>query len=72
MAVRRELRRTGIGREILRALVKLAIQRGYDQLVLETTADWVDAIAFYQSQGFVFEGVSESEYDVNFRLSLPA
>ncbi len=54
MSVRKELRRQGIGREILRELCWLAYQKGYRKAMLETTASWQDAVEFYKAFGFGF------------------
>ncbi len=48
MSVDVRLRHRGIGRRILAALVAAARGQGYRCVVLETTATWCDAIAFYQ------------------------
>jgi ribosomal protein S18 acetylase RimI-like enzyme len=68
MSVARAYRRRGLGRRLLFALLAQAWQRGYRQLVLETTASWTDAIAFYRSHDF--RPVAESDADLHFVLDL--
>ena len=45
-----------------------AYQRGFAQLILETTATWENAIAFYQAFGFQISHYAEG--DVYFALDL--
>jgi len=52
MSVQKEMRRKGIGRLILDELCKNAAKSGYRRLILETTASWQGAVAFYLSYGF--------------------
>jgi GNAT superfamily N-acetyltransferase len=52
MSVRRDLRRRGIGGAILRRLIDDARASGCRRIILETTSDWKDAVAFYQKRGF--------------------
>jgi GNAT superfamily N-acetyltransferase len=52
MSVLKKFRRQGIGYQILNFLVDLASSKGYEELVLETTETWEDAISFYSSYGF--------------------
>jgi GNAT superfamily N-acetyltransferase len=52
MSVARHLRRQGVGRQMLAELCRRAYQRGIRQVILETTATWNNAIAFYQDFGF--------------------
>ena len=53
MAVLKEWRGKGIGREILSALVKAATEQGYDEVSLDAQ---IHAQDFYQRQGFVAYG----------------
>jgi GNAT superfamily N-acetyltransferase len=46
------LQRTGIGGAMLRALLERAVQLGYSRVVLETSAHWHSAVAFYTRHGF--------------------
>lgn len=64
MSVARSHRRHGIGRRLLQALLQRARALGYCQLVLETTATWVDAIAFYQAHDF--HPIAERDGDLHF------
>ena len=52
MSVAKEFRRHGIGRKILEELYDIAIGRGYNKLILETTETWQETIEFYLSFGF--------------------
>lgn len=64
MSVAKTYRRKGIGRAILQALITAAGRAGYQRLVLETTATWEDAIAFYQRNGF--RPVAEEDGNIHF------
>jgi len=68
MSVARSRRRQGIGRLLLDELCRRARALGYRALVLETTATWHDAIAFYTRNGFRATGASEG--DIHFALVL--
>lgn len=61
MSVRRDLRRHGIGRLMLQALLARARAQGVRQVVLETTSTWRDAVAFYQRNGFRVVDVRDGE-----------
>lgn len=61
MSVMKSLRRTGIGSLILQALIDAANQRGYQRIVLETTATWEEAISFYRRHGFHVLGVWDGD-----------
>ena len=52
MSVSKEHRRLGLGSRLLAALLQAGNELGYRQFVLETTATWESAVAFYQSHGF--------------------
>ena len=54
MSVARAERRRGIGSAVLCRLLEEAKAAGYQKIILETTATWDEAIAFYQSHGFRF------------------
>lgn len=66
MSVDPTVRRQQIGRRLLAALVEAAQQQQIRRLVLETTATWESAIAFYTACGFVpigeFDGDLYFEY----------
>ncbi len=53
MSVSHDLQRRGVGSKVLRALLDHATNLGYRELVLETTATWQSAVAFYRHHGFV-------------------
>ncbi len=52
MSVTAPLRRRGIARRILAALLVAARQAGYKRVILETTETWDEVIRFYLSCGF--------------------
>lgn len=52
MSVKKELRRHGIGQQILSELCEKARQEGYKEVILETTETWQDVISFYLNYGF--------------------
>ena len=68
MSVARHLRRQGLGRQMLAELCSRAYQRGFRQVILETTATWKNAIAFYQAFGFQISHFADG--DVYFTLDL--
>jgi GNAT superfamily N-acetyltransferase len=68
MSVADAHRRSGVGRAILQSLIEHAIRIGYAAIVLETSADWRSAVAFYDSCGFV--RTHERDGDQHFRLDL--
>ena len=53
---------------MLTELCLRAYQRGFTQVILETTATWGNAIAFYQAFGFQISYYAED--DVFFTLDL--
>ena len=68
MSVKKELRRQGIGQQILTELLRRAAGAGYEEVILETTDTWKDVIAFYQQYGF--EITHYLDGDVYFRKNL--
>jgi len=64
MSVDGAKRRKGYGRMLLQALLQQAKELGYSQVVLETTATWLDAIHFYEANGF--QTVGELDGDLHF------
>jgi len=52
MATLSSYRRRGIGTKILDVLVNKAFELGYQEVILETTATWYEAIMFYKKNGF--------------------
>ncbi len=65
MSVKKDLRRRGIGRQILDELLRRAIKAGYEEAILETTESWQDVIDFYLNYGF--EITHYADGDVYFR-----
>lgn len=55
-------RRTGLGRQIFRALDAEARKRGLDRWVLEVARNNLPAIGLYKSSGFVEIGVRKAYY----------
>lgn len=68
MSVDKNIRRQGIGRKILMALIGAAKERGYHQITLETTATWQDALTFYKQNGF--QVIETRAGDTHFLLNL--
>lgn len=68
MSVANALQRTGIGGQVLRALLERAVQLGYSQVVLETSAHWHSAVAFYTRHGFT--PTEQRDGDQHFRFDL--
>lgn len=68
MSVEKSFRRRGIGRLILNQLLQAAQQAGYQQVVLETTATWQEALDFYTANGFQASHCLDG--DQYFRLDL--
>ena len=68
MSVAQDRRRQGLGRKILHGLLTHAQTQGYRRVILETTAIWSDAIAFYQKNGFRITSIHDG--DVYFVLEL--
>jgi putative acetyltransferase len=70
MSVARDLRRQGIGRQILSRLVEQARRSGFLRIYLETTAAWQEVIDFYLDAGFAITHYQDG--DVYFSLDLSA
>ena len=70
MSVARSRRREGVGTRMLEALLEEARAGGYRRVVLETTATWEDAIAFYRWHGF--RRVAVRDGDAHFVRELSA
>jgi putative acetyltransferase len=68
MSVDKEIRRQGLGRLILQALVTQARTAGVQHIILETTETWDDVIAFYLNFGFHI--THHQDGDVYFALDL--
>jgi ribosomal protein S18 acetylase RimI-like enzyme len=72
MSVAQAWRRRGVGRLVLDALCAEAQRRGFQRVVLETTADWREVVAFYQRCGFQLTHFSDSPFgrEAHFYLEL--
>ncbi len=68
MSVQKELRRQGIGQQILSELCKRAAQDGYKEVILETTETWQDVIDFYLQYGFEITHYADDDVYFNFDL----
>jgi len=71
MSVRKPYRKKGIGSLVLNHLVQIARRSGAGRVVLETTATWDGAIAFYKSYGFTEEGYRNGEIYLALDLATP-
>ena len=61
MSVAKEKRRQGIATVILNALIQIGIENQYQNIVLETTSTWEDAIGFYQKNGFTITHYADGD-----------
>jgi|SRR5579871_965700 ribosomal protein S18 acetylase RimI-like enzyme len=52
VSVAAEARRMGVGRALVAQLVQAAREHGIERVIVETNADWDDAIGLYQRCGF--------------------
>lgn len=68
MSVEKAHRRQGIGKIILNNLLTHAQEQKLQKVVLETTANWEDAIAFYKRAGF--RPLEVRDGDLHFELDL--
>lgn len=68
MSVAAALRKQGIGRRLLDALVAYAREQGCSLFVLETTSTWTDAVSFYLHYGF--EVVEERDGETHMKLEV--
>lgn len=68
MSVAAEMRRRGVGSQILQRLCDQARSLGVRQLVLETTETWQAATAFYEHFGF--KATHHLNGDIYFELEL--
>jgi ribosomal protein S18 acetylase RimI-like enzyme len=68
MSVAHDRERRGIGRRVLFELIAQARRRGYREIVLETTATWQSAVAFYRRCGFA--ETHRADGDIHFRYPL--
>ena len=72
MSVDSAHRGNGIGSAILDRLIQAATASKYSRLVLETTADWEDAIGFYRSHGFQRNYIDRVNNEAHFELQVGA
>ncbi len=72
MSVAADMRRRGIAKKILERLCREAISAEFRHLILETTATWHAAIAFYKKFGFCVTHRQEGAFggEVHFFLDL--
>ena len=70
MSVAKDIRRQGVGRQILSELCSSAQRKGYGSVILETTDTWENTIAFYKAFGFQVTHYKDG--DVYFELDLGA
>ena len=70
MYVKRELRRKDIGTKILDELLNAAKDRGYNNIVVETTLNWKYVIDFYLRYGFEITGYRIEDNEVDMRMSV--
>lgn len=68
MSVAADMRRRGIARCILSQLIELARNKGFNQIILETTSTWTGVIEFYLRCGFHITHYKDG--DVYFALEL--
>jgi GNAT superfamily N-acetyltransferase len=68
MSVAAALRKQGLGRRLLDALVVYARTQGCSLLVLETTSTWTDAVSFYLRYGFAV--VEERDGETHMKLEV--
>ncbi len=68
MSVAADMRRHGVGRQILQTLCSRARERGCQKIILETTSTWEGAAAFYRDFGFKVIGAWDG--DTHFELQV--
>jgi GNAT superfamily N-acetyltransferase len=71
MSVATDLRRRGIGRALVDALLDAARARDLPRVVLETTAEWTDAVNFYERCGFAQTHVEIGRFGRDVHLACP-
>lgn len=73
MSVAAAHRRRGVATRLLAELVAAAERLGAGRVVLETTASWHEAVAFYTAFGFTFSHHADGAFgpDAYFFLDLP-
>lgn len=68
MSIKKDIRRSGIGTQVLDGLIKWARKAKAQKIVLETTSAWKSAIKFYLEYGFSV--ISEDTDNTHFELLL--
>jgi GNAT superfamily N-acetyltransferase len=71
MSVVPAVRRHGIGRALVDALLDAARVRDLTRVVLETTEEWTDAVAFYERCGFARTHVEIGRFGRDVHLARP-
>lgn len=69
MSVTRDLRGRGLGRRMLTELIEQARKLGCQKFILETTADWSEVVAFYESAGFTRTEIRDGDQYFEMNLS---
>ena len=64
IAVFKEYRKSGIGRNLLKSAIDGAVSRNCEFITLEVRESNTSAIALYSSQGFVKEGIRKNFYEM--------
>jgi GNAT superfamily N-acetyltransferase len=68
MSVAKDLRRSGVGRAIMRQLLSEARLGGYERVMLRTLRSWDDAVGFYRTCGFAERSAGEGVIEFEMRL----
>ena len=68
MSVAAGMRRQRVGSRIIEALISAARERGFQRVILETTATWEEVVQFYLRSGFRITHYQDG--DVYFELDL--
>jgi GNAT superfamily N-acetyltransferase len=72
MSVAPSLRRSRVGRTIVDELIRTARSWSCTRVILETSSDWTDVVAFYLACGFEITGELDGEFgkDTWFEMQL--
>jgi len=62
LGVAPEFHRQGVGRSLIRALLQLAVERGYREVFVQADADDPEAIVFYRATGAREDPVHQFSY----------
>ena len=63
IAVKNNMRRSGIGQKILNCAISIMAQRGAEELFLEVRASNDAAISLYEKAGFIKTGIRKNYYE---------